>query len=87
MFADSERLRRVGLDTPFAQNVARALTSAGIPLDRPLYDIPSLADDLAQRYREVMAGSPANPVRSDSGARDGRTAPFGNASDEWGGHA
>lgn len=87
VFADSERLRRVGLDTPFAQNVARALTSAGIPLDRPLYDIPSLADDLAQRYREVMAGSPANPVRSDSGARDGRTAPFGNASDERGGHA
>lgn len=89
VFADPERLRRVGLDAPFAQNVARTLVDAGIPLDRPLYDVFSLADDLAKRYREVTAGDLARPTEEVSGARDGggHAAPFGDASGERGDHA
>lgn len=51
VFSRGDELRSIGLDAPFAQNIADSLRARGIPLDRKLYDIESLASALSEQYR------------------------------------
>lgn len=50
VFASPKTLQSVGLDAPFAQSLACDLRAAGLRLDRALYDIDALADDVAALY-------------------------------------
>ncbi len=47
VFANEEALHNIGLGVPAAQALARSLQRKGWPLERPLYDEASLADDLS----------------------------------------
>ena len=58
VFADGEALRRIGLDVPPAQRMANELRDAGFRLPGTLYDIASLADDLAPQLGGFALGRP-----------------------------
>ena len=47
VFADAPALKAIGLGAPAPQAFASSLRDAGFELPRPLYDVTSLADDLA----------------------------------------
>ena len=53
VFRRAEDLRAVGLDVPAPNRMADALRAAGMPLARPLYDLKSLADDIAAALRNM----------------------------------
>ena len=53
VFTRLDDLRAIGLDAPFAQAFAHKLRARGIALPRALYDIDSLAADLAALYSNV----------------------------------
>lgn len=50
VFARGEELRAIGLDAPAAQKLAAELRDAGFDLPRELYDVSTLADDIAALY-------------------------------------
>lgn len=56
VFSDGEGLRAVGLDVPAAQRFAEQLRAEGFRLPRALYDVESLAADIAA---ELGAGASA----------------------------
>ncbi|HIS40875.1 MAG TPA: energy-coupling factor transporter ATPase [Candidatus Aphodovivens avistercoris] len=65
VFSDGEGLRAVGLDVPAAQRFAEQLRAEGFRLPRALYDVESLAADIAA---ELGAGaSAAEPAAAAAG--------------------
>lgn len=50
IFANSEKLRAIGLDVPAPQKLAEDMRTLGFKLPRKLYDTASLADSLAALY-------------------------------------
>lgn len=48
VFADADGLHRIGLGVPAAQHMALQLRHVGWPLDRPLYDERTLAEDVVR---------------------------------------
>lgn len=62
VFARGDELRAIGLDVPAPQKLAVELREAGVELSHELYDLETLARDLAHRYRTAAgAGTPASP--------------------------
>ncbi|RNL40938.1 energy-coupling factor transporter ATPase [Paraeggerthella hongkongensis] len=51
VFAQGDELRAIGLDAPAPHKLAAELHSLGLDLPRQLYDVESLADDLAALYK------------------------------------
>jgi energy-coupling factor transport system ATP-binding protein len=56
VFSSEEGMKAVGLGVPAAQHGALALREAGFPLTRTLYDVDSLAHDVAAFYEAVQVG-------------------------------
>ncbi|NPD31107.1 ATP-binding cassette domain-containing protein [Eggerthellaceae bacterium zg-1084] len=67
VFSQGDRLRAVGLDAPFAQNMAVRLRSRGLSVSDRLHSIQSLADELADLHRQAQGHESA---RSGEGAGD-----------------
>lgn len=56
IFARGDDLRAIGLDVPAAQKMAVELRESGFELVRPLYDVETLAADIACLYRGMNPG-------------------------------
>lgn len=61
VFADGDALRAIGLDVPAAHKMACELREAGFALPRSLYDVESLADDLAAQLARPAQAGPGAP--------------------------
>lgn len=70
VFADPAALKAVGLGVPAAQALAVKLRQAGFKLDRPLYDMSSLAEDIAAQVgREAAGVIPQTMLGAEAGER------------------
>ncbi|OUO89682.1 energy-coupling factor transporter ATPase [Gordonibacter sp. An230] len=74
VFAHGDALRAIGLDVPAAQKLAEELREMGVELPRDLYDLESLADDLAGRLAD-SAPSREPKVGEDEPGRNASEAP------------
>lgn len=71
VFAHGDELRAIGLDVPAPQKLAAELRAEGVALDRNLYDMETLAQDVARMWRE---GSEGGPQRTGRGVNPGDDA-------------
>lgn len=81
IFARGDDLRAIGLDVPAAQKMATELHDHGFDLVRPLYDVKTLAEDIAYLYRRMdpcPSEDPSMPVKPDATTVPSPTGDTGN---------